>query len=69
VPDVNGKQLARAVADVRAAGFGNVQPGRCTEDPAGDPAGKATASNPAAGTVTNRNSAITVDYTSRDCTP
>lgn len=70
VPDVTGRQLTRAVADLRSAGFGNVQPGRCTEDAAnGDPQGRVTATNPTPGTVTNRNAAVTVDYTARDCTP
>ena len=32
VPDVAGMQLDDAISDLRGAGFGNVQPGTCTED-------------------------------------
>ena len=42
VPDVAGKQLNQAVSDLRAAGFGNVQPGTCTVDAAAGNQGKAT---------------------------
>jgi beta-lactam-binding protein with PASTA domain len=68
VPDVNGKQLDKALNDLRGAGFGNVQPGTCTEDATAGAQGKATSTNPAAGTVVNRNSAITVDYSRTKCT-
>ena len=67
VPDVAGKQLNQAVSDLRAAGFGNVQPGTCTVDPAAGNQGKATSTNPAAGSVVNRNAAITVDYSRTKC--
>ena len=62
VPDVSGKQLDKAISDLRGAGFGNVQPGTCAEDTTAGPQGKATGTNPGAGTVVNRNSAITVNY-------
>jgi membrane peptidoglycan carboxypeptidase len=68
VPDVNGKQLDKAISDLRAAGFGNVQPGTCTEDEAAGVQGKATGTSPGAGTVVNRNSAITVNYSRMKCT-
>jgi beta-lactam-binding protein with PASTA domain len=68
VPDVSGKQLDKAVSDLRGAGFGNVQPGTCTEDATAGPQGKATGTNPGAGTVVNRNSAITVNYSRAKCT-
>ncbi len=68
VPDVNGKQLDKALSDLRGSGFGNVQPGTCTEDESAGPQGKATSTNPAAGTVVNRNAAITVNYSRATCT-
>jgi membrane peptidoglycan carboxypeptidase len=68
VPDVNGKQLDKAVSDLRSAGFGNVQPGTCTEDATAGAQGKATGTNPGAGTVVNRNSSITVNYSRAKCT-
>jgi membrane peptidoglycan carboxypeptidase len=68
VPDVAGKQLDRALSDLRGAGFGNVQPGACTEDTTAGPQGKATGTTPAAGSIVNRNSAITVDYSRAKCT-
>ncbi len=68
VPDINGKQLDKAISDLRGAGFGSVQPGTCTEDAAAGPQGKATSTNPAAGSVVNRNSAISVNYSRVKCT-
>ena len=67
VPDVAGKGLNQAVSELRSAGFGNVQPGTCTEDAAAGNQGKATGTNPAAGTVVNRNAAITVAYSRAKC--
>ena len=68
VPDVAGKQLDKAISDLRGAGFGNVQPGTCTEDTTAGQQGKVTSTNPGAGTVVNRNSAITVNYSRTKCT-
>ncbi|MHC2998711.1 transglycosylase domain-containing protein [Microbacterium sp. HJ5] len=67
VPDVSGRALDRAIAELRQAGFGNAQPGACTADENGDGQGRASTTNPAAGTVVNRNTTITVNYTARDC--
>jgi membrane peptidoglycan carboxypeptidase len=67
VPDVSGSKLDRAIADLRAAGFGNVLPGACTQQDDADSQGEATGTKPAAGTMTNRNTAITVDYAAPDC--
>ena len=67
VPDISGKQLNQALAELRAAGFGNVQAGTCTEDPAAGAQGRTTASSPAAGSAVNRDAAITVDYSLVDC--
>ncbi|WP_374311837.1 transglycosylase domain-containing protein [Microbacterium sp.] len=67
VPDVSGRDLDRAISELRQAGFGNVLPGACREDEDADPQGEATGTKPGAGTVTNRNTAITVDYAAPDC--
>lgn len=67
VPDVAGKRLERAIADLRKAGFGNVVAGSCAVDADADAEGQATATTPAAGSVTNRNTAITVNYSAPDC--
>ena len=67
MPDVAGKGLNQAVSELRSAGFGNVQPGTCTQDAAAGNQGKATGTNPAAGTVVNRNAAITVAYSRAKC--
>ena len=67
VPDVTGKQLNQAVSELRAAGFGNVQPGQCTEDATAGIQGKVSGTNPPAGTVVNRNAAITVAYNLIKC--
>ncbi|GAA3643954.1 hypothetical protein GCM10022200_29920 [Microbacterium awajiense] len=67
VPDVAGRNLDRAISDLRRAGFGNVQAGTCTQsDDAGNNP-QATGTSPAAGSTTNRNTAIVVDYVARDC--
>lgn len=68
VPDVAGKQLDKAISDLRGAGFGNVKPGTCTEDDDAGAQGKATGTSPGAGSVVNRNSAITVNYSRTKCT-
>lgn len=67
VPDVAGRPLDQAISELRRAGFGNVQPGSCTTGDAGTEQGVATGTNPAAGTVVNRNAAISVDYARTDC--
>jgi membrane peptidoglycan carboxypeptidase len=65
VPPVSG-EIAAAVNALRSAGFGSVTPGTCTVDANAN--GKvATATNPAAGTVVNRNAPITVNYSSKTC--
>ena len=68
VPDVTGKQLDKAISELRGAGFGNVQPGTCTEDTTAGQQGKVTSTDPGAGTVVNRNSAISVNYSRTKCT-
>ena len=49
VPDVAGERLDKALSDLRAAGFGNVQPGTCTEDATAGTQGRATGTSPAGG--------------------
>ena len=60
VPDVAGKQLNQAVSELRAAGFGNVQPGTCTEDATAGIQGKVIGHEPAGGHGREPNAAITV---------
>ncbi len=67
VPDVSGRPLDQALSELRRAGFGNVQPGSCTTSDTATAQGVATGTNPAAGSVVNRNSAISVDYARIDC--
>ncbi|WP_019181612.1 transglycosylase domain-containing protein [Microbacterium yannicii] len=66
VPNIAGQSVNDAVAALRSAGFGNVTEGTCTEDPAAAQP-RATGTSPGAGTVTNRNSAITIDYAAANC--
>ena len=67
VPDVSGRAVDRAVSELRSAGFGDVRAGTCVQDDNAGRQDRATVTNPAAGSVVNRNTSITVDYTSRDC--
>lgn len=66
VADIAGRSLDQAVAELRRS-FGNVQPGTCTVDESAGNQKRATSSTPAAGSVVNRNSAILVNYSSREC--
>jgi membrane peptidoglycan carboxypeptidase len=66
VPNVAGASLDDAKKALRSAGFGNIAEGTCTTDAsAAQP--RTTGTNPAAGTVVNRNAAISVDYASANC--
>ncbi|GAB3602636.1 transglycosylase domain-containing protein [Microbacterium aureliae] len=67
VPDVSGKPLDQAVKEIRSAGFGNVREGSCTANEDADKQPRATATDPGAGSVVNRNAAITVNYQQRSC--
>lgn len=68
VPDVSGRDLDRAKDELRGAGFGNVRDGTCTEDDTlGGGERKATGTSPGAGTVENRNTQISVNYSARNC--
>ncbi|MET0672883.1 MAG: transglycosylase domain-containing protein [Microbacterium pygmaeum] len=67
VPDISTKPLTQALNDLRGAGFGNVQQGTCTVDPAATAQGVATSTSPGAGSAVNRNAAITVNYSRDKC--
>ena|GEM_PF-76366 len=67
VIDVSGKSLDDAKRALRAAGFGNVSDGSCTASKDDSKEPKATGTNPAANSVVNRNTSISVDYTASDC--
>lgn len=67
IPDVSGQRVDDAVATLRSAGFGNVQPGTCKKDESAGDQFKATGTSPAAGTVVNRNAGIAVDYSAKQC--
>lgn len=67
VPDVSGKPLDNAINELRGSGFGNVQPGTCTQDDNAGGQPKATDTQPSAGSIVNRNSQITVNYVAQDC--
>ncbi|MEV4689188.1 transglycosylase domain-containing protein [Microbacterium sp. LWH3-1.2] len=67
VPDVSGRTLDDAKKALRSAGFGNVGDGNCSVDASLGAQTKAGATNPAAGSVVNRNSSITVDYSAVIC--
>ncbi len=67
VPDVTGQPLDKAVSDLRGAGFGSVTPGTCTADASADGGPRVTSTSPSAGSAVNRNTAISVNYSARDC--
>lgn len=67
VPDVTGRDVQTALTDLRSAGFGSAAAGTCTADPKATDKKIVTSTNPAAGTMTNRNTAITVNYTTKTC--
>jgi membrane peptidoglycan carboxypeptidase len=66
VPNVADRTPQQAVGELRSAGFGNVKPS-CTENADAPPEGRVTGTRPGAGTVVNRNSAITVDFVAPNC--
>jgi membrane peptidoglycan carboxypeptidase len=65
--DVAGRSVSEAISYLRSVGFGNVQPGSCTEENGVKGSGVATGTNPPGGSVVNRNSQILVDYKSEHC--
>ena len=65
VPGVSGKP-ADAVANLKAQGFTNVGQ-QCTAAPNADDNGTVTGTDPAAGTVVNRGTQITVQYQAKNC--
>jgi membrane peptidoglycan carboxypeptidase len=68
VPDVAGRSLDDAKRALRGAGFGNVVDGTCTVDGAAGGNDKlATGTDPAAGSVANRNAGIRVNHVAKNC--
>jgi membrane peptidoglycan carboxypeptidase len=67
VPDVSGMDLDRAISELRQAGFGNVQAGKCSKDDNADNGGTVIRTDPAGGSVANRNTSISVHYGAPDC--
>lgn len=65
VPAVSGKPDA-AVSALRAAGFGQVSTA-CTQKDDAPPEGTVTGTDPTAGAVVNRNTAISVQYQAKTC--
>ena len=67
IPDVSGRSLDDARRALRSAGFGNVGEGTCTVDLTVGVDTRATGTDPAAGSVVNRNAAIVVNYSAATC--
>ncbi|HWI32278.1 MAG TPA: transglycosylase domain-containing protein, partial [Microbacterium sp.] len=67
VPDVTGQRPDQALSAIRGAGFGNAVPGTCSEDGAAGGEGVVTSTSPAAGTVTNPNTQVSVNYSRNKC--
>lgn len=67
VPDVKGMSVSEAISYLRSQGFGDVQPGSCTEVEKSKGNGEATGTSPPAGSTVNRNAPIVVDYKSEHC--
>ncbi|KAA9107575.1 transglycosylase domain-containing protein [Microbacterium rhizomatis] len=67
VPDVTGREVDKALSDLRAAGFGSAAAGSCTADPNSDGKRVVTSTSPAANSLTNRNTSITVNYSTKTC--
>ncbi|WP_424937566.1 MULTISPECIES: transglycosylase domain-containing protein [Bacteria] len=65
VPDVSGRPPQKAMDDLRAAGFPNVGLGACTAGSGGG--GTVTGTDPATGTVVNRNATISLLYAKQNC--
>jgi membrane peptidoglycan carboxypeptidase len=66
VPGVSGT-VQDAQRQLNAAGFANVVPGVCTENPGLSGDTQATGTNPAGGTAANKSTQITVDFTAKKC--
>lgn len=66
VPAVSGNPN-QARQQLQSAGFGNVALGSCTESPNAPPEGAVSGTEPAAGTVANRNTPIALHVSARTC--
>ncbi|MFT4233410.1 MAG: transglycosylase domain-containing protein [Microbacterium sp.] len=66
VPDVSGASVNAAYSALRAAGFEDLELGSCSEDEsAGN--GRATGTDPSAGTVASTDTTIKINYESKNC--
>lgn len=67
VPDVSGNPVSSARAALLAAGFGTVSIGSCEKDASAPAEGRVTGTNPAAGTSTNKSTAVSLSIAAKDC--
>jgi len=67
VPDVSGNPVSSARAALLAAGFGTVSIGSCQRDASAPAEGRVTGTNPAAGTSTNKSTAVSLSIVAKDC--
>lgn len=67
VPDVVGQNVNSARAGLSSAGFGSVSIGSCQNDPAAPAEGRVTATNPAPGTSTNKNTTVSMNIVAKEC--
>ncbi|WP_150958622.1 transglycosylase domain-containing protein [Microbacterium testaceum] len=67
VPNVGGQTVPAAQAALNAAGFTNVTIGGCQTEPNAPNEGQVTATNPAAGTATNKSTAIALSIVAKKC--
>ncbi|KTR93533.1 thioredoxin [Microbacterium testaceum] len=67
VPDVSGNPVSSARAALLAAGFGTVSIGGCEKDASAPAEGRVTGTNPAAGTSTNKSTAVSLSIVAKDC--
>lgn len=66
LPNVVGEEPAEALQKLLEAGFTNVTLGTCTPG-SGGPDGSVTGTNPPAESVTNKNTAISINYKKQTC--
>lgn len=67
VPDVVGQNVNSARAGLSSAGFGSVAIGSCQTDESAPAEGRVTATNPAPGTATNKNTTVSMNIVAKAC--
>jgi beta-lactam-binding protein with PASTA domain len=67
IPNVQGQELPAALQQLQAAGFTNLAPACTVDAGAQGNQQKVTGTNPPAGTVAGRGTAISVAYTAKSC--